>query len=135
MNNVLTASALRDDALLEEIREALETWDGADPALLASTIEWITTIRDRFADLISTVDDPTDCEMTTAVKYIELKSQWIGFNTQINYQVFRTGACDPILAFRATACSSLLGRLEELLDPAAIQQITEFLAEPVRKVA
>ncbi|MFK7960053.1 MAG: hypothetical protein AB8G96_05950 [Phycisphaerales bacterium] len=135
MNNQLAARTIRGDDVINEVREALLTWDDPDEALITSTLEWITSIRDRFAKLLDDIDDPTDAEMALAIKYIELKAQWIGFNTQINYQVFRTGVCDTTLAFRATACSSLLGQVEDLLDQGVIHQITVFLAQPIRKAA
>ncbi|MCE2966497.1 MAG: hypothetical protein ACK5WB_03465 [Phycisphaerales bacterium] len=118
-----------------KIREALETWPDADPAMVARTLAWITALRDDLCNLLRTIEDDEQIAETLAINYIELKSRWIALNTKANYCIFRTGVADAESAFRGTSISMLLGEVEGLLTPTDITTITEFLAQPIRRAA
>lgn len=126
---------LTDPAFRALIKEQLTSWEGADPAAIDRTIAWVLQIREDLVSLIRTIDDDEQISETLAINYIEIKTRWIALNTKINYQTFRLGSCDPELAFRGTACSGLMGEVETLLEPDDITKITEFLAQPVNRVA
>jgi len=126
---------LTDPAFRTLIKEQLASWEGADPAAIDRTVGWILQIREDLVSLIRTIDDDEQIGETLAINYIEIKTRWIALNTKINYQTFRQGACDPELAFRGTACSGLMGEVETLLSPDDITKITEFLAQPVNRIA
>ncbi len=126
---------LKDEAQTKNLREALETWPDAQPGDVERVVKWAVALRDDLTTLISEIGDPEEVTMTVAINYIELKSRWIGLNTKMNYQTFRTGKCDSMTALRGAAISNLVGRIEELLTPGDIDQITQFLSEPVRRAA
>ncbi|MEM9558870.1 MAG: hypothetical protein AAF995_01080 [Planctomycetota bacterium] len=125
---------------LDELRAGLGEFaagSGASnpDALVAEVVGWIGGLRDQLVTLVTTIEDPDEIETTLAINYVELKSKWIALNTKINYTVFRSGACDPVDALRATGVSTLLMIVEELLEQSDIEKITEFLAAPLRSAA
>lgn len=126
---------LTDPAFRALLKEQLGSWEGADPAAIDRTVAWILQLREDLVSLIRTIDDDEQIAETMAINYIEIKTRWIALNTKINYQTFRQGACDPELAFRGTACSGLLAEVETLLTPDDVMKITEFLAQPVTRMA
>jgi hypothetical protein len=126
---------LNDPTLESGIREALLSWPDADPQLVERTVAWVKTLRDELVTLCQEIDDSDQIDQNLAINYIELKTRWIAINTRINYQLFRTGGNDPESVFRATGVSLLLAHVESLLSPSDIAQITEFLAQPIRRAA
>jgi len=130
-----TIDQLKDGSLEQVAREALSSYQGANPADVEKLVKWTQSLRDDLVTLIKEIDDEDEVAMTLAINYIELKSRWIAINTKINYQNFRTGSCDPVSALRAAAISQLLAKVESLLSQGDIDQITQFLAEPIRRAA
>jgi len=130
-----TIDQLKDGSLEQVSREALSSYQGANPADVEKLVKWTQSLRDDLVTLIKEIDDEDEVAMTLAINYIELKSRWIAINTKINYQNFRTGSCDPVSALRAAAISQLLAKVESLLSQGDIDQITQFLAEPIRRAA
>lgn len=128
-------SNLKDDTFVGRTRSALAEYPGANPADVDRIMKWAVALRDDVVNLVQEIDDLDEVRMTLAINYIELKSRWIALNTKINYQNFRTGTCDPMTALRGAAISSVLGHVESQLSPEDIDQITSFLAEPVRRAA
>ncbi|MDX2116337.1 MAG: hypothetical protein SFZ24_12065 [Planctomycetota bacterium] len=120
---------------LGHLNEALASWPGVQPADIERVVRWASGLRDDLAALIAEINDPDEVRMTLAINYIELKSRWIALNTRMNYQNFRSGSCDTLTALRGTAISALIARVEEMLTQDDIDQITQFLAEPVRRAA
>lgn len=130
-----TINQLNDGSLERVAREALNSYQGANPADVEKLVRWTQSLRDDLIALIKEIDDEDEVAMTLAINYIELKSRWIAINTKINYQNFRTGSCDPVSALRGAAISQLLAKVESLLSQDDIDQITQFLAEPIRRAA
>jgi len=126
---------LKDPQLGKGIHEALMSWPSVQVADVEKVSKWALALRDDLANLIHEIGDPDEVKMTLAINYIELKSRWIALNTKINYQTFRSGSCDTISALRGAALSALVGRVEELLTAADIDEITTFLSEPIRRAA
>lgn len=117
-----------------EVRTTLASWDGADPAAIDRTIAWVAGIRADLVTLLKTIDEEQAPE-TLAINYIEIKTRWIALNTKVNYQTFRTGGCEPEDAFRGSAISALLAQVETLLTADDIGKITEFLSQPITRIA
>jgi hypothetical protein len=117
------------------IHEALMTWPDVQTADADRVTKWALALRDDLVNLIHEIGDPDEVKMTLAINYIELKSRWIALNTKMNYQTFRTGSCDTITALRGAALSAVVGKVEELLTQDDIEEITQFLSEPIRRAA
>lgn len=126
---------LNDPNLESSIRDALLSWPDADQQLVERTVAWVKTLRDELVSLCREIDDDEQIEQNLAINYIELKTRWIAINTRINYQLFRTGSNEPESVFRATGVSMLLAHVESLLSAGDIAQITDFLAQPIRRAA
>jgi len=119
----------------KDLREALQTWENADPAIVDRYVKWGAQVRDEFLSLTEAIDNDEDIDMAAAIHYIELKSRWIAMNTKINYQRFRGQDCSQDDAFKASALSMLLAVVEGLIPQEDIENITSFLAEPIRRAA
>jgi hypothetical protein len=126
---------LQKDTLSQTLQTNLSQWPGVEQADVERVIRWVSALRDDLIALVKEVGDPEEITMTLAINYIELKSRWIALNTKMNYQNFRTGSCDTLTALRGSGISALLARLEELLTPQDIEQIADFLAQPVKRAA
>lgn len=126
---------LKDGSLAASIHESLMSWPAVQVADVERIVKWTMALRDDLVNLIQEIGDPDEVTMTLAINYIELKSRWIAMNTKMNYQTFRTGSCDTLLALRGAATSALLAHVESLLSSDDIDQITQFLSEPVRRAA
>ncbi|MCA3006090.1 MAG: hypothetical protein LW650_12885 [Planctomycetaceae bacterium] len=135
MDLATLSNRLTDPTLVSSIREALLSWPEADPHLVEQTLTWVKGLRDELVSLCREIDDDEQIEQNLAITYIELKTRWIAINTRINYQLFRTGHNDPQSVFRATGVSMLLAHVESLLTAGDVAQITEFLAQPIRRAA
>ncbi|MEM0982454.1 MAG: hypothetical protein AAGI17_00735 [Planctomycetota bacterium] len=96
---------------------------------------WLDEQRKHLIFVFEQVDSPEDRDMLLAINFIELKSRWIAFNTELNYQVFKKGAPDVATQQRAFGTSLLLATVEPLLSSGDVDQITQFLAEPVNRAA
>ncbi|MEN0019522.1 MAG: hypothetical protein AAF747_01410 [Planctomycetota bacterium] len=124
------------DTLKSSLSEAPEPESGPSKAeLIEQTIEWLTGLQDNLVGLIEKIGEGEDVEMALAIQYVELKSRWISFNTQLNYEMFRSGQPSIETMLRGTAISTFLAHIEPLLKPADIDQITEFLAQPLSSAA
>lgn len=131
-NQVLQALRSFDFTIL---RHGLSQSAAPDAGGIERTLAWISRIRDEIIQSVSAIDTDEDVELAVAAGYIELKSRWIAINTQINYQFIKQGAPDAESQQRGFALWSLLAALENLLNPVDIEQITAFLAEPLRGAA
>jgi len=118
-----------------QLREALASWENPPAGLVEKTMVYVNTLSGELISLCKEVDDEEQIEQTVAIFYIELKSRWIALNTRVNYQTFRTGACDVESAFRASGVSMLLADVESLINQDDIGKITDFLAQPIRRAA
>jgi hypothetical protein len=103
----------------------------ATPELRREAIAWVRNHRNFFVQSLRSVTDPADLRFTIALRYIELKSVWMQFNTTINYSLMSKGEVEP----RAMLCSALISQLlvsvEALLTAEEYSKIEEFLANPL----
>jgi hypothetical protein len=134
--NLETATAhLMKPTLGAEVRAALSNYPGTDDETLTRTVDWVLQTRDELIALLTEIDDEEQIPQSLAIYYIELKSRWIALNTKVNFQMFRLGSCEVESAIRGTAISMLLAEVESMLEQSDIQQITDFLAQPLRRAA
>ena len=126
---------LRNARLDEVVDTTLREWDGSDDAMIKRTVKWVKGLADEFLSLANEIQDPDEIRTSIAIQYIELKSRWIALNTKVNYQTFRNGACNKEDGFRASGISQLLAIIEPLIPQEDIDNITQFLCNPVRQAA
>ncbi len=123
-------------ALREALSEAPEPQNGdSKEQIISDTLDWISALQGDLIALVKQIGDSEDVEMTIAVQYVELKSRWIAFNTKMNYSLFRGTHPHVSDMCRATAVSTLLQHIEQLLRPSDIDHITDFLARPISEAA
>lgn len=135
MNTQEICTALANPAMEARIAEGFAQWPDADPKVVERTLKWILALRNDLVALLAEIEDDAEVNTTLAIHYIELKSRWIALNTKVNYATFRTGKCNQEDAFRGSATSILLHYIEQMLEPSDIEQITTFLAQPIRQAA
>ncbi|MDX2147404.1 MAG: hypothetical protein SFZ23_07760 [Planctomycetota bacterium] len=135
MESNKVTSFLEGSWLADVVRPNLEQFPGAAPEQIERTWKWVDNLRTQLVALVRDIDDPDQIPTTLAIYYIECKSHWIALNTKVNYQNFRHGSCDVETALRGAAISQILARVETLLTADDINQITEFLAQPISRQA
>lgn len=121
--------------LRKHLTEAPVAEGGDVEGLIATALSFVENQRRHMVGVLTQIDDLPDLAMAIAVQYVELKSRWIGFNTKMNYSMFRKGACDAADQFMAGATSAFLGHVEAMIDPADIEKITDFLSQPLNQAA
>ena len=120
---------------VESLRASLESWDSATPEQIDDAIAWVLGIAHDVDKVIGSIDDDEDAQINLAVKYIELKSRWIGMNNYINYTVMRGERPLDADVLRGAAISQLLGAIEDCINANDLDTITSFLAEPINNAA
>lgn len=103
----------------------------ATPELRREAIAWIRNHRNFFVQALRCVSDPVDLRFTIALRYIELKSIWMQFNTTINYSLMSKGEVDPRTMLCSALISQLLVSVETLLTAEEYAKIEEFLSNPL----
>jgi len=120
---------------LAQLRAGLSSWNGATPDQIDRAIASVQSTTQRLIETLNAVEDPDEISVLIAINYIELKTQWIAFNTKINYAVFKNGVCKTEDALHASSISGVIGLLETLITPTDIQTITDFLSQPLHRAA
>jgi hypothetical protein len=103
----------------------------ATPELRREAIAWIRNHRNFFVQSLRNVTDPVDLRFTIALRYIELKSIWMQYNTTINYSLMSKGEVDPHSMLCSALISQLLVSVESLLTAEEYSKIEEFLSNPL----
>jgi hypothetical protein len=123
-------AALLSDEIEGYWTGCLQEYDASEEER-AGLLLWIRGVRDGFIAHVSDIDDPEEMLVSVALSYIEFKSQWQMLNTQINYQVFRTGDAKPHLMYKSSLLSVIVDTIGKLLTADDINKIQEFLLNPV----
>lgn len=122
--------------LAKMIRTGAADYEGADDSTVDSIIEWANAEWNGMMSLLNEIEDDTDDINTTmALFYIECKSKWIALNSKMNYQMFRGNPPEPELVIRGFAMSQLIAIAEGIIPSDDIENITEFLAQPIKQAA
>ena len=103
----------------------------ATPEMRREAIAWVRNHRNFFVQALRNVTDPVDLRFTIALRYIELKSIWMQFNTTINYSITSKGEVDPRTILCSALISQLLSSVETLLTAEEYAKIEEFLSNPL----
>ena len=122
-------AALLSDEIEKYWNGCLQEYDAPDEER-QNLLSWIHSVRDGFIAHASDIDDPEEMLVSVALSYIEFKSQWQMLNTQINYQVFRTGEAKPDLMYKSSLLSVIVDTIGKLLTQEDIQRIQDFLLSP-----
>lgn len=104
--------------------------DNADVSTIKSIIADSESVRLKLLRMCDEIAEEEDIRLALITHYIELKSKWMALNTQMNYQFFRNGACDPHVQGEGTAVSFLLNEIGDLLPAEDVAKVEEFLIAP-----
>jgi hypothetical protein len=88
--------------------------------------------RTDFQAAIAEIDDEKDLALWVTLRFLEQKSKWIQWNLVLNYRVQNQSEIDQEFAFRASALSMILARIQPLLDPISLNWIDDVLSQPIR---
>ncbi len=123
----------------------------ADPAFVPTTVapldpEWfpaalLPEIQDysqgkldsmrEMVEAMSHEDDAEELYHSLALLWLELKFEWTRYNQVMNYQVMSRGTAEPLVFAKGAVSSAYVGLLENVLDPADLEQLTELSAAPL----
>jgi hypothetical protein len=123
-------SALYSAELERYWDECLAEYTEATPSERGELLDWVHSIRDGLVSHAKDIDDPEELVISVALSYIEFKSKWQMLNTQINYQVFRSGEAKPHLMFKSSLLSVIVDTISKFLTEEDISKIQEFLLDP-----
>jgi hypothetical protein len=124
--------AALDAAKMESYWDAcMEEWDEGTPEQKNALKREMHEQREAFLSLLKDVDDPETLDMVSAIEYVEVKSRWIRYNTQLQFQAVFKGEASMELMCRAALTTSFLICLEPLLQPEDLEKITDFLSQPI----
>jgi hypothetical protein len=123
-------TALHSHTLEQLWSSCLENYTEGTPQDRVELATWIMAERDAFLRRAADVDDEEELVVMAALGYIELKSKWQMFNTQINYQVFRKGEAESALTFKSSLLSTLVDTIGSFLTEDDLRKIQEFLLSP-----
>ncbi|MFB6099345.1 MAG: hypothetical protein ABEK84_09600 [Salinibacter sp.] len=123
-------TALRE-TVEEQWEEVLDQWSGAAGAERRAVRTYVSDLRDRLLDSLLTIDSIEELKRGLAVGYVEVKCHWTMLNTRIQHQTTQDGRPAEPLLYRATCVSLIVQVLEPLLSREHVENLTEFLAEPL----
>ncbi|MGP1271723.1 MAG: hypothetical protein ACTS22_00150 [Phycisphaerales bacterium] len=116
------------------LRDTLLNWEATEQQV-DDAITWVLGLAHDVDRVVGSIDNDEDAMINLAVKYIELKSRWIGINNYVNYTMMRGDRPNDADVLRGAAVSQLLATIEDCISPSDIETITEFLAEPIGHAA
>jgi hypothetical protein len=93
--------------------------------------KWISEFRDQIVKQINDVEFVDSLSVILALRYIEIRAQWNGINTQIQFQMFRGQDPDPDLTVRGSLTSSLISEIERFIRSEDKDQADAFLDNPL----
>ncbi|MCR9144179.1 MAG: hypothetical protein NXI24_18165 [bacterium] len=93
--------------------------------------KWISEYRDQFVEQLRDIEYEEQLETMLALRYIEIRANWNGINTQIQFQMFRGQEPDSDLLARGSLISSMITELEKFIGVEDKDQVDTFLDSPL----
>ncbi len=93
--------------------------------------KWISDYRDQIIRQFQDIELKDELEVMIALRYIEIRANWNGLNTQLQFQMFRGQEPDPEITVRASLISSLITELEGFIGNEDKDQVDTFLDNPL----
>lgn len=119
------------EALEEQLTEVLEQWSTGEVSDREAVREEVVSLRDRLLAFLSECTSAEALRRGTAVAYSEAKCRWISLTLAIQERTQQEGRVDDRLVHRATCVSLVVQQLEELVRQDDLQEIADFLTEPL----
>lgn len=103
-------------------------YPGVDISVKNNAREEFEKYREVFLQGAEDIVDDDDFSYYVAVKYVEVKANWIQYNLRLNYQAVLKGAADQSLLLRAGLLSHFLSLVEPSVENSHLDLIQELLA-------
>ena len=132
MDNIV--DALTSPELIHNWSQSLEN-SGLPMETQVSLKKWITELRDQIVSQVKDVEYDERVGLMVALRYIEIRSNWNGLNTQLQFQMFRGAAPDMPLMVRMSLMSSIIAELEPFIRAEDKDQVDAFLDNPLMEGA
>ncbi len=110
-----------------------ETLSPLEETLRSEIYAEMQQIHSEFMSLTEDVLDESELRRALVLRYIELKSRWIMYNTRLQFRLLLTGDSDDQLVYTASAISLFLEAMEQILTQRDVESINQFLVEPVSR--
>ncbi|MBC7419896.1 MAG: Hpt domain-containing protein [Bdellovibrio sp.] len=124
--------ALESPELIGSIKEILSSLTSTSD-VKEKVIQVISIDITAFKDAIQDIEDPTELQYMVAIQYANLKSKWITLNIQMQYATVADKEPDAYAMYMASILSVIVGTVESLASPNAVECITQALAQPLNK--
>lgn len=122
--------ALTSPGLINSWSESLEQ-SNISMERRVSLKKWISEYRDQFVTQLQDIEFEEQLETMLALRYIEIRANWNGINTQIQFQMFRGQELDADLLARGSLISSIITELEKFIGSEDKDQVDTFLDSPL----
>jgi hypothetical protein len=99
-------------------------------SLCASFDSRLLSIRSSLQD-VCYEGDMSEAEGMLPWIWLELRFEWMRYNSQMQYQTVMLGTADPVLMARGAALSFLIEGIEQQLDATELFTVTRLAADPV----
>lgn len=123
--------AALQESLEEQWATVLDQWSEATSDQREAVRSYVAGLRDRMLDSLLTIDSVDELKRGLAIAYVEMKCHWTMLNTKIQHQTAANGRPAEPLIYRATCVSLIVQALEPLLDREYVEDLSDFLAEPL----
>lgn len=128
INEEIKQIIINDNLLHKKITETLSPLEESQRLEISAEIQ---QIHSEFLALAEEVLDEEELRRALVLRYIELKSRWIMYNTRLQFRLLLTGESDDRLVYTASAISLFLEAMEQILTLSDVEFINQFLSEPV----
>jgi hypothetical protein len=129
VNKDIIKQHLEDADLVRGLRRQMKDAKGLTAQQADHVAAALQDMIDEFVRHVDDVDDPEELAYSCACYFVETKTRWLSLNTQMNYQLTRTGTQDPEVLWKGTATSAFLAVVESMLRKDDVQRILTALAE------
>lgn len=123
-------AALTSPLLINSWSESLEQ-SNLPMERQVSLKKWISEYRDQFVTQLQDIEFEEQLETMLALRYIEIRANWNGINTQIQFQMFRGQEPDNDLLARGSLISSIITEIEKFIGVEDKDQVDTFLDNPL----
>jgi hypothetical protein len=125
-------SVLDSDRMMTDLQSLLQPVMNHE-ALVTDLLTFISQEIDRIKQTLEPIDDEDELQYLLAILYTQLKSNWIMYNTKMNYTMLTGDDPDERDTYRASLLTLIIDKVEPLTHPEAVKRITVTLGQTIRE--
>lgn len=120
VNTVELNNMLRMQQRFDEMADVLDL----DHTIAQQMNRWMRDQRGDLIRLLDTIDDPEERKHMYAATWVRLKSQWVVYNTQIGYEIAKTGEAKADTLVKAATVAIFVDAIEPFVERHEVERVT-----------